>query len=166
MKKFALAFLNSIAVCNMIVLSGCAIRGTPYITYDEKKPLVETAIFSAFDKTQKLATVDEVDGRALPLCYISGYCPFWVRVLPGEHTFKVRYQTDVVLFGSMMTAKVANFSLTVPDMKPSHVYTVEYQKVGSGVYATVRDLGENPTYGVRAGFSGEYFPATFSDVEN
>ena len=105
----------------LALLSGCAFHASPYVTYEnDKHPLSDTAVLSTMGmKGNVLAQLVSVDSKNMS-CAQAG-CPIWVRVLPGDHTFKFRlsiYEATVTRQGEA--------ELIIKDMKPRHVYETNY----------------------------------------
>lgn len=130
------------------VTVGCApntFHRKPWPAYSEvNTPISQTAVFSAVAVGWQAAEVKEIDGKATS-CFSAG-CPTWVRVLPGRHTFKIRYYKNFegVVYSGDSTVVVEN-------MVAGHVYHAKYV-VGTtpdgkrGYSASVVDLGANSNY--------------------
>jgi hypothetical protein len=147
-----------------LLLSGCAFHQTPYVTYAGHHELRDTAVFAAFTTVPPDAEsrIVAVDGEK-PSCAQVG-CPFWVRVLPGTHTFVARYKFDLGLGGRMITIHYVDLVIAVADMKPRHVYATHYTRHGEQFEVSADDLGENPDFGLTLGLSGvnkKYYPVKF-----
>ncbi|ASU37148.1 hypothetical protein hmeg3_01785 [Herbaspirillum sp. meg3] len=145
-------------------LSGCAFHQAPYITYEGTPALSETAVFAAFDERQpgSHANILAVDGKATT-CVQAG-CPAWVRVLPGQHDFTVRYSAHFELGVGTYNWKRADTVVTVPAMKAAHVYQTRYRESADKLSVTVDDLGEKPKFGITLGLEGvnkKFYPVEF-----
>lgn len=144
----------------LLVLSGCAVNQAPAIMYSEKTPINDTAVFAAFDRTDRGPHIELVDGKKTP-CAEAG-CPAWVRVLPGKHVFSIR---DARYGGPGSVNAFQFFTIELQDMKPRHVYATHYQQYGGSISNwTVEDLGENPDFGITLGLEGvnkKYYPVKF-----
>ncbi|MBX3621877.1 MAG: hypothetical protein KF891_18045 [Rhizobacter sp.] len=144
-----------------VPLVGCAFHRAPYVMYDGSPPLQNTAVFASVDQetgTDVVATVTSVDGK--PTSCAEAGCPLWVRVLPGKHTFAVRYTADIHMSGY----SYANLVFTLENMKPLHVYHARYIQTDGRVVARVEDLGERPNFGITLGLKGAnrtYYPVEF-----
>jgi len=146
MRRFATILVLAVA-------SGCAFHHAPYVTYEGDVPLAETAVFVAQDEKATLMHVSRVravDGKGTSCAQVG--CPFWVRVLPGSHSFSVEYTSQ----WTASRHQYANLDVAVADMKPRHVYVVRYREKDESVQQAVEDLGENPDFGLelRAGITG------------
>lgn len=132
MRKLLLAFVP-------ILLSGCA-TGPQMIYADSGHPLSDTAVFSA-QPADDIAQIMSVD-RKRPQCWREG-CPVEVRVLPGTHTFLIQFQR---WHGLLQVS--GDVSLRVENMKPRHVYTVDYYVTHNErkLQARVVDRGTNSNY--------------------
>jgi hypothetical protein len=122
-------------------LSGCATFDPPIraMGYDEKKqPLAETAIvFAPLYANGLITRVALLDGN---LVCIAGACNSGLRVVPGTHV--VRFVVE--LPGGFV--RVANTDVSIPDMKPRHVYEVQFTTSAdrTRVFPSIKDHGENP----------------------
>ncbi len=116
MKKFT--------VLLFLVLSGCASHAEPYIMYSDKShPLNDTSVFAVVVKGQPYeVTIASVDGRPhVPKGAGGG---LWVRVLPGEHSFGLKYK-------SKRDGQLSNIQYELKvEMEPGRVYVV-FQEAGS-----------------------------------
>ena len=125
-----------------LITSGCAFHKTPFIAYAEKAhPLSDTSVFSTVPKgasnpLRNAPLITHIDGVSRS-CFWED-CPMWVRVLPGDHTFTIKYYGEVKVSG----------------MKPRHVYVARGQAIAGHAVVSVEDLGENPEYGVTFGATG------------
>lgn len=137
-----------------VLVSACAYHRQPYLMYEGRVPLGETSVFSSVDEKALVeARIEEADGRR-PSCAQAG-CPYWVRVLPGTHSFKVK-----------LSYQGAVFEISVADMKARHVYAVHYYASDKKQQCYVEDLGENPNFGITLGLSGvnrTFYPVSFED---
>ena len=136
MKIFALALL-------VLLIEGCAIHQAPYIAYNERAiPLKNTAVLVAhvYNSGNDLrpAGVDQADGVSLN-CFNA--CPVWVRVLPGTHTFKIKYMDSFQMSGGAISFQVAFIPVTIEEMRAGHTYKLSYTRSGKMVIARVEDLG-------------------------
>lgn len=144
------------ALC-LLLIQGCAVHQAPYITYpDRDGSLANTAVLVAHvynspdgrtrEGTFKVSGVAEVDGSSLSCL---NACPVWVRVLPGRHTFKIRYQDNFRLGVGVIDYKGADIPVTIDDMKPGHTYKLSYSRSSDLVGIHVEDLGEKADFGMR-----------------
>lgn len=132
-------------VCALGALSGCRTLNEPAIAYfDKSHPHSDTAVFavnsvmvSAEGRKNLDGSVLEVDGRSMRTISATWEYPVWVRVLPGEHEFKVIHSKHPLYVVKAVTVK---------DMKPRHVYVEEIHDYGSTYRMEVQDLGENPSF--------------------
>ncbi|MFT4170912.1 MAG: hypothetical protein QM639_00010 [Rhodocyclaceae bacterium] len=144
-----------------VSLSGCAFHQKPYVMYDGSVPLSNTAVFASFDTTSSTphdSRIQTADGKKTSCIQVG--CPYWVRVLPGRHSFDVHYMSHIAMTGH----RFADFHVVVPEMKPRHVYVTRYREIGERVSVAVEDLGENPQFGVSLGLKGlnnNYYPVEF-----
>lgn len=99
-------------------------------------------------KGNGLGQIVSVDGVNMS-CVQAG-CPIYVRVLPGDHTFKVRLS----IYDSVATYRQGEADLTIKEMKPRHVYEAQYVVDGNRFSVSSIDLGENPEYGITLGLKG------------
>ncbi len=153
-------------------ISGCAsVHPTtvPYVASPPSLPKDQTAVVISMDRQSTppfLAVIRSIDGQQVQ-CHWNYGCPVWARVGPGTHQLWVRYETAMTLTstGTSNTAelKYKDLQVTVPDMKPTHVYVIHYpwtSGIGS-VSAQVTDLGERPHSGILFPFgvsnATEYF---------
>lgn len=100
-----------------LLLGGYAVHQVPYVAYpDRDRPLRNTAVLVAFDTKAPTETgadaigVADVDGSATD-CFSS--CPFWVRVAPGTHAFKIRYQANSRLSGVTVASPSPGFTISL-----------------------------------------------------
>ncbi len=147
MKKVLIASL-------IVMMSGCAVHQTPFSAYKEKTtPLNHTAVLVVWDNKESNNTgadaigVTQVDDIAMS--HIHGY-PFWVRVTPGTHSFKLQYVADSTLSGPglRINFKRAEIALTVENMKAGHTYYTRYERQDGKVISYVEDLGANANFGM------------------
>ena len=125
------------------ILSGCATAKDPYIVYEENIPLAETSVFSVAQNSQlRVGWILAIDGKELP-CF-TFQCPPWVRVKPGKHTFRVHYSEKV----NLNMYRYADFDVFVSEMEARHVYIPDINIVNKKISMIIKDLGENPKYGV------------------
>jgi hypothetical protein len=133
---------------------------TPFVTYQGNHPLSDTAVFSMINRQSggnDLGQILNVDSIKTS-CWKVG-CPIWVRVLPGDHAFIIRYS---VFYGLGQKSGVA--SVDIQDMKPRHVYQANFIDNSNSFRVAYEDLGENPKYGITLGLKGynqSYFPLQF-----
>jgi hypothetical protein len=157
MRKAACIFL-------ILLLAGCAFHRTPFATYEGNLPLANTAVFAAFDYKSEgaLINIPFVDGKEMPK-FDAGY-PYWVRVLPGRHTFTVRYNWDYGLSVGTVTWKTVDLPIEIPEMMPLHVYAARYTRRGNRVSVSIEDIGERPNFGIilgRKGVNQHLYPVEF-----
>ena len=137
--------------------------------YEGNPPLSDTTVFSASDHTRTKyidARVIAVDGKETS-CVQAG-CPYWVRVLPGVHTFRVRYTTDLGFGGyKEIVSRVATVNIEIEDMRPMHVYEARYRESSDKqtLHSGFVDLGERPAKGGlwlgQKGINLQYYPVSF-----
>lgn len=155
MKKILSALLT-------LLLIGCAYHQTPYPMYEGSPSLSNTAVFAVLDdKATKHneSRIVSVNGKE-PSCTQVG-CPYWVRVLPGNHKFVVRY-TSSHYWGKVGSGyKYADLTVEVSDMKPKHVYVARYQELSDQVKVVVEDMGENSGYGIPLYLDKKIYRAEF-----
>src|SRR6516164_5947917 len=85
----------------------------PYVAYPDKgHPLSDTAVFALSSKGLygTGASIAEVDGKRI---FFHGGFRVWVRVLPGDHTFRLALTQGT---------RIGESRFPVQDMKPGHVY--------------------------------------------
>ena len=156
---------NLLLIFTALLMTGCTFHQAPFIAYSEDVPLSETAVFSVMDDkypTHHMAQVKAVDGEKTS-CWEVG-CPFWVRVLPGQHVFDVYFSSDHTWSMSTSSYKYVDFKIEVADMEPRHVYVVRYERAGENIGYVIEDLGENPDYALKLwapGAAQEHFPVEF-----
>lgn len=139
----------------LAIAVGCNFHQTPYVTYQGNVPLSETAVFAAIAEDSAPGTdtrIVSADNKATPSSQ-AGF-PYWVRVRPGFHTFTVRFSS-----GFSASLRSASYSyLDVPveafEMKAKHVYLPVYREENGKAIISIKDLGENPNFGIRLGLSG------------
>ncbi|WKC35835.1 hypothetical protein QYM18_15310 [Ectopseudomonas chengduensis] len=144
-------------------LSGCMSKfhQQPYITYaDETHPLSDTAVFSTAGFVGNTSgQIVAVNGKKTS-CWEVG-CPIWVRVLPGNNVFTLRFS---VYDNGISSYKQGQADFEVPDMKAKHLYEAVFLHNGNGFSMTPKDLGEKPAYSVVLGLKGynqKAFPVRF-----
>ncbi len=118
---------------------------------NQNYPLKSTAVVSVYElnRDNLLFTFTKMDGKELS-SFASGR-PFWVRVIPGPHSFDMKAcRSDLV--GLMIVTKCFDAQFSIPFVKPGHVYVVESSS-GPGAY-NAKDLGLYPDYGVTLGLEG------------
>lgn len=151
---------KALSILALLLLASCA-SGPQAVYTDSTHPLSDTSVFSA-RANDAIAQIISVDGKR-PECWQQG-CPVVVRVLPGEHTFIVRFQYWYSNWHWMDA--IGGITIHIADMKPRHVYAVEYDP--NPVTKTLRtravDLGENSGYSVcraKLDHGGKCSPITF-----
>ncbi len=140
------------ALSVLLLLAGCSINREPYMTYDNSNyPLKYTAVLSAAELNQDnwLFGFTKLDGREVS-SFSSGR-PLWVRVLPGPHNFEMKACRSS-LVALIIVTTCFDSQVSVPFMKPGHVYVLESGS-GQGAY-DARDLGLYPDYGITLGLEG------------
>jgi len=153
-----------IAGASTLTLSGCAFHTAPFVTYsDPGRPLSDTSVFSVrgFQAGGALSQIYAVDGAATS-CWQVG-CPIWVRVLPGSHSFHIKYS---IFNNGIASHLVGEADVEVKDMKARHVYLMTSVAAANlKTFSTAtKDLGENPDYVVHvSGVRGGDFRATFDE---
>src|SRR5437016_5109010 len=99
----------------------------PRIVYsDSSHPHSDTAVFAAAPVFEENFHHGE-HGRGTMIVLVDGTkmnwwkhgYPFWVRVLPRDHRFTVQ-----VSYIKCINPHVGNVEVSVPDMRPRHVYEV------------------------------------------
>lgn len=143
-----------------LVLSGCALHAEPYIMYSDKShPLDDTSVFAVAVKGEPYeVTIASVDGKSHTPKGAGG--GLWVRVLPGEHSFGLKYKSkrDGQLSSIQYELKV--------EMEPRRVYVVfqEVKPDEAQVSFMVKVLPENQIYTLGLALEGvnyQEFPAKF-----
>jgi hypothetical protein len=149
----------------MSSISGCAFHTRPYIAYaNSGHPQADTAVFSVQGlKGNALGQVVQVDGRDTS-CVQAG-CPVWVRVIPGNHTFRIRYSIYNNGIASHLQGET-DFELR--DMRARHAYEANFivDEAAKLFRPEAKDLGENPDYGLFVGLKGvnqKYHRLSFED---
>ena len=144
-------------------ISGCAFHTQPYVAYsDTQHALSDTPVFSTQGFSgNTLGQIVGVDGKGTS-CAQAG-CPVWVRVTPGDHTFRIRY--SIVSLSQTLTGE-ADFPVT--GMRARHVYEANFltDEKQTKFLAGAKDLGENPDYGMWVGLKGvnqKYHRVSFGD---
>jgi hypothetical protein len=161
MHRTHLALLTTV----LFMASGCAFHRTPYKMYEGDRPLAATAVFASHDDkaTKHIeARITQVNGKETS-CFEVG-CPYWVRVLPGDHKFKIRYATNFSLSVGAVTHNFTNLEVDVSNMKAGHVYVARYAERQGRVSVHIEDLGSRPDYGLTLGLEGAnktYYPVKF-----
>jgi hypothetical protein len=149
----------------LLFVSGCAFHQAPHPVYETKEPLGSTTVFAAFDSNAMKfveSRITHVNGKETSCAQVG--CPYWVRVLPGNHKFKIRYQTDFSFSSGTISSRVATLEIEVKDMKEQHVYVARYRETAGGVRVIVEDLGKRADYGITLGLEGankKYYPVKF-----
>lgn len=146
-----------------IIASGCASQSfheTPYVTYSEGNSLSNTTVFSAVSRSpQAVAKITAIDGVSTTCWDLKVRdCPYWARLLPGDHTFRIDF---VAVGGAALVMTNPRVDVQVKDMKARHVYTAHYVIIGNELRVDVEDLGENPDFGIILGRSRTHFPVKF-----
>jgi hypothetical protein len=136
-----------------IGLSACATvqRSTPQLAYDDKnQSQADTAVLSAIGlRTQDQGQIIAVDGRKTS-CWEFG-CPACVRVLPGTHTFTVRYS---IFDDGILSYKQGEASITIEGMQSQHIYVTNYSRNGDKFSINTTDVGNRPNFRTELGLSG------------
>jgi hypothetical protein len=138
-----------------LTVTGCAFHQQPYVMHAGNTPQSETAVFASLDdRSTKFndSRILSVNGKKTPCAQVG--CPYWVRVTPGSHTFKVRYTSNHHWNLHSSGYSVAELDVALDDMKPRHVYVLRYLERNDEVVAFAEDLGENPDYGITLGLEG------------
>jgi len=136
-----------------LLLTGCALKSSPYITYSDKNhPLSDTSVFTVTDEhivgSNLLASIVAVDGKRLvPKGAGSG---FWVRVLPGEHEFEILYQ---LMDNGLVSYKFTNIKVSVA-MNPRRIYLAQPSITDRSLSVNVKELPENSDYKMPLGLKG------------
>lgn len=128
-----------------MLLSGCVSLIEPMIFYKDKAhPKQDTSVFAVenYSKNEDGSAhgaVMQVDGKSThDWLALNNVDPVWIRVLPGEHVFKIVYSKTS---GQYMVKNV-----TVRDMQAKHVYVAHLIDYGMSYKIVVEDTGENSTY--------------------
>lgn len=143
-----------------VALSGCAFHHQPFVAYlDKGHAVADTAIFALSPQEGAVAEIPRVDGMRTS-CWQAG-CPFWVRVLPGTHSFMFDYK---IYSGNQIISLREPQEIVVESMLPGHVYKAELTSFKGKLRVNVVDLGEKPDYGIAMGLQGvnrKTYPASF-----
>ena len=148
-----------------ILMAGCAFHQQPYVAHDGGLPMSGTSVFSVVTENAAVngaLEILEVDGRSTSCIQVG--CPVWVRVAPGKHKFKLRFNGNFTLSAGFINWKTATFTAEVADMKPLHVYHGQHRLSLGAVQVNVQDLGERPRHGIWLGLEGanrKYYPVEF-----
>lgn len=146
----------------LIFVSGCV--NTPYVEpymtdAAKQRPLSDTSVLSVAQFGRNIyGQILSVDGVETS-CWRIG-CPAWVRVTPGEHVFRVRFN---VYEGGIISCGQCEGDLRITRMEAKHVYDVVFNYQNSE-FMVPRDLGEAPEYGMTVGLKGvnqRYVPVLF-----
>jgi len=148
-----------------VFLLGCTTQHAPFQAYEQKVPLSQTAVFMAMNQTGPLiqSRINQTDGKDMP-CAVAG-CPYWVRVLPGTHSFVLDYRSNFdvgLVTAGAVSWTGAGLEVNVPNMLPKHVYRASYWESDGKVHLNVVDLGENSEVGLDFSYMG-YHKARFDD---
>jgi hypothetical protein len=146
---------NAITLLGLILLSACAFHQTPYVAYEGTHALEDTAVLASFDEHSAKfndSRIFAVDGKTTSCIEVG--CPYWVRVLPGDHKFLVRYTSNFGWNLNGSNYSFANLAVETKEMKPRHVYVLRYQEVDRYVKYVVQDLGERPDFAITLGLQG------------
>jgi hypothetical protein len=152
----------------LIILStamgACAFHLSPYVAYaDTHHPLSDTSVFSTQGlHGNTLGQIVRIDGA--PTSCAQAGCPMWARVIPGDHTFRIRY--SILYLGRTLMGEA---EFPIAGMRPRHVYEANFRvdPQQTEFRANAKDLGENPDYGVLAGLKGvnqKYHRVSFDDA--
>ena len=151
---------STILLLLTVFLSGCAMHSEPYILYsDNSRLLGDTSVFAVDIKDQPyIATIDTVDGKLHKPAGAGS--AWWVRVLPGEHTFQLKYNIKVNGESSY------NYYVVKLKMAPKRVYlaTLIIKPGEAEPSYTVKELPEDEVYKMGLGLEGvnyQEFPAKF-----
>ncbi len=135
-----------------LLIAGCTTGTQPIITYSGEHPLSDTSVLvlRAFNGND-LGQILSVDGKETS-CWQVG-CPFWVRVIPGQHSFRITY----ALFNNGISSHLqGELDVSSLEMKARHIY--EGRLIPNEADKTFRihvaDLGENPNYSIDMGLKG------------
>lgn len=136
----------------ILILSGCMVGTQPIISYSGDHPLSDTAVFVLrTEKGNDFGRILSVDDKETS-CWQVG-CPFWVRVIPGQHTFLVTY----ALFNNGTYSHLqGELTISPMEMKPRHIYEGRFQsnERGQTFRVDVTDLGERTDYSIDLGLEG------------
>jgi hypothetical protein len=136
------------------LLSGCVAdvrRGGAQIAYKNiDHPLQETSVFSAAtEDTNGLGQIVEVDGKPTS-CWKFG-CPSCIRVLPGTHTFTLRYS---VFDNGIASYLQGESTISVEAMKAQHIYATRFGRLDNRFAISVVDEGNNSNFLISRGLKG------------
>ncbi|WP_431046460.1 hypothetical protein [Roseateles sp. L2-2] len=98
------------------------------------------------------ARISAVDSVTTP-SWKNGH-PFWVRVKPGTHRFAIVSKANYQFSGPLITWNEGRREITIPEMKPRHVYIARYHWVQQRPAMQIEDLGENPDFSLVFGLPG------------
>lgn len=147
--------ISAIAFILALTLSSCAsiqlYNPQPDKMYEGDRPLSDTAVFSARDELSSICplarTIHSVDNRSTS----KWAYPMWVRVTPGTHSFSIQCTIKTSLGFHEVGRYYVNLDVTIPEMKPRHVYVANYEEVAGKIKITAEDLGENSYYSIQIG---------------
>lgn len=154
-----------VTLASLAVLTGCAFHQQPYLAHDSGLPKDRTAVFSVIPENAALngqLEITEVDGK--PTSCAQAGCPVWVRVPPGNHKFKLRFNGNYRLYAGFIQWQTATMTAEVLDMKALHVHHGQPRLTSESVSVSVTDLGERPKHGIWLGLEGanrKYYPVEF-----
>lgn len=92
-------------------------------------------------------------------CWKAG-CPGWVRVPPGNHVFKIRFN----VYHGINYYQQGEKDLLISHMEAKHIYDTVFTYQDDKFSVVHRDLGEEPEYGLNVGLKGlnrRYVPVRF-----
>ena len=132
----------------------------PFVAYSGVVPLSETSVIIVRDESAQVQSdprITGVNGKKLDCSLL--FCPFWVRVNPGSHTFNAHYRVNHYWGSTSSGYQYADIEIKVPEMKPGHAYVARYKvykdKLDADKLAiSIEDLGYKPKYSVKLGLSG------------
>lgn len=145
------------------VLSACALTSEPFRTYsDANHPLSDTSVFSVYDDhvpdDRMQVGIVAIDGK--PFSCAGAGCNFWVRVLPGNHEFEIRYN---LMDGGLRSYKTATIKMAA-NMKAKKIYVARAVPETSSLQVKVEELADDYDYKLPLGLKGanqQNFRATF-----
>ena len=137
-----------------LITSGCVTdirKGGAQIAYSNvNHPLSDTAVFSAIpESSNSLGQIVSVDGNPTS-CWKFG-CPSCIRVLAGDHTFKVRYSIFNNGTASYLQGEV---DIKVSNMEPKHIYATRYRNVGNDFSVAIVDEGSDSDFQKNSALNG------------
>lgn len=137
-----------------IILASCALHTEPLITYDDRDhPISDTSVFSAYDDeipdNRILPKILSIDGKK-NTCTENVGCQLWMRALPGEHEFVIRYN----FYDNGLTSyKTTTINLRT-NMKAKKIYIVRATISSNTLFTRVEELPDGYDYKLPLGVKG------------